>query len=231
MLDWPLEEYAADFGLSGWDWEQRMLQVGRLRPGFIAGGHEKGLTPEQIEEAPRRLSGAALCRVRRSTRGGGYHAYVHVANIPTKTTRSIPCWQRPLGKISADTGRDFAADVDAYGAILFVWFETRSFRRETELRVAQTKHPNLDRDRSARLACRRAAASHSEERSTTGAAEQTPDDRAADNWDELVFFVHRRQQRCRTQRVLDEYHRAWLAPAWVADNNCYHCTRPGWRSA
>ena len=124
-LTWPLEVYATDFGMSGWDWERLEHRCSKW-VGFdldsIAGGHDGGLTTEQLEEARAALEALPYIEFRRSTRGGGYHAYVHVADIATENHSVHAVLAKAiLGKVSTSTGRNFAADVDAFGAILFIW--------------------------------------------------------------------------------------------------------------
>ena len=54
--------------------------------------------------------------------GKGIHVYVPLADIPTENhTIHAVLAKAVLAKMSADTGRDFSADVDAYGGILFCW--------------------------------------------------------------------------------------------------------------
>ena len=81
-LTWPLEEYAADFGMSGWDWEQRCSKWVGFDLDSIAGGHEKGLTPEQIEEARAALAALPYVELRRST-------------ARRRLPRLCPCGQHP----------------------------------------------------------------------------------------------------------------------------------------
>ena len=121
-LSWPPEWYATDFGMSGWDWERRCsLWVG-FDLDSILGGHQDGLTPEQLEEVLAALRKLPFVEIRRSTGGHGYHIYVYVADIPTENHTVHAVLARAiLALISTLTGRDFSADVDCYGAILFCW--------------------------------------------------------------------------------------------------------------
>ena len=93
---------------------------------------------------------------RRSTRGGGYHVYVPVADIPTENHTIHAVLARAiLAKISADTGELLGGRGRLRGdPVLLV---NPHVGREAILRVAPAEHSNPNRGRSARLAGRRAA--------------------------------------------------------------------------
>ena len=150
-----------------------------------------------------------------------------MANIPTEnhTIHSVLA-KAILGKISADTGRDFAADVDAYGAILFIWSKRASDDKHSfELLKSSTQILNeadLPNWRAAVLPPRAR-----KKRSTTGAAEQTSDDSAADNWDELCSSFTVVSNDAEHNAILDEYQGRGWPLLWVAEQNCYHLHTAG----
>ena len=166
----------------------------------ILGGHKDGLTPEQLEEVLAALRKLLYVEIRRSTRGGGYHVYVPVADIPTENHTIHAVLARAiLAKISADTGRNFSADVDAYGAILFCW----STRASEEKRSYELLQPSTQILTEADLPGWRAAVlpPRTCKRQDTG-DEETPGD--LDQWDELCSAFPIVKKDAEHDRILDE---------------------------
>ena len=185
-LTWPLEVYATDFGMSGWDWERLgapLLKVVGFDLDSIAGGHDGGLTTEQLEEARAALEALPYIEFRRNTRGGGYHAYVHVADIATENHSVHAVLAKAiLGKVSTDAANSQPTWTLSARSSLSgqpASDEKRSYR------VAQTQQPDVDRGRTARLACRRAATPRSREAGASGRSDDALGEGASDSWDEL----------------------------------------------
>ncbi len=213
-LPWPPEWYATDFGMSGWDWLRRVSVWVGYDLDSILGGHKDGLTPEQLEEVLAALRKLSYVEIRRSTRGGGFHVYVPLTDIPTENhTVHAVLARAVLAKISADTGRDFSADVDAYGAILFCWSTRASEeKRSYELLQASTQtltEADLPGWRAAVLPPR------------TCKSLDTGDADIGDQWDEFCSAFPIVKRDAEHNRVLDELReRCWVV-IWNAEKNCY----------
>ena len=166
-MRFPLEGYAADIGMSGWEWERRVsLRVGFDLDSIL--GHADGLPPEQLDEVVAALRPLPYIELRRSTRGKGFHVYVPLAEIPTVNhVEHAILAKAVLAKISTDTGRDFSADVDAYGAhpLLLVYSRLGG---TAVVRATQAERPDLGRGRSSGLAERCPAAQNPQESSQRG---------------------------------------------------------------
>lgn len=220
-MSWPPEWYATDFGMSGWNWERRVsLWVG-FDVDSILGGHKDGLTPEQLEEVLAALRKLSYVEIRRSTGGAGYHVYVHLADIPTENHAIHAVLARAvLGKISADTGRDFSADVDAYGAILFCWSKRASeAERSYELLKSSTQvltEAELPGWRAAVLPPR--TCKKQDTRDTDGTSDES---------DELCSAFPVVKRDAKHDEILDEYQARGWPLAWITDKNCYHAHTKG----
>jgi hypothetical protein len=217
-LTYPLDDYASDFGMSGWDWEHLVsLWVGFDLDDLT---HACGLTPEQLEEVRAALEALPYVELRRSTQGKGIHVYVHVDHIPcvNHVVHAILA-KAILAKISADTGRDFSADVDAFGAILFCWSTRASeAKRSYELLKASTQvltEADLPGWRATVLPPRIRTASVS------------GDEESSDEFDELCSAFPAVTKDAEHTRILEEYvSRGWPL-AWVADKRCYRVHTAG----
>jgi hypothetical protein len=218
-LSWPPELYATDFGMSGWDWEQRSSKWLGFDLDSILGGHKNGLTPEQLEEVLAALRKLPYVEIRRSTRGGGYHVYVPTADIPTENhTVHATLARAVLAKISADTGRDFSADVDACGAILFCW----SRRASEEKRSYELLQPSTQTLTEADLPGWRATVLPPRTCKRQDAGDGTAGDGdVGDEWDELCSSFLIVKKDAEHNRILNELtERGWVV-IWNAEKNCY----------
>jgi len=122
-LRFPLDWHAEGIGCTGWDWQERKsLWFGFDFDSLV--GHAKGIGIDDVQLAKVKEAACALpyVQVRRSTGGGGIHLYVYVDGIPTQNhTEHAALARCILGMMSAETGFDFASQVDAAGAIMWVW--------------------------------------------------------------------------------------------------------------
>ena len=204
-LHFPLSEYATEIGMSGWDWERRVSVWVGFDVDSILGDHKEGLTPEQLEETRAALVRPSYIELRRSTRGGGFHIYVFVADIPTENhTVHAVLAKAILAKISADTGRDFSADVDCYGAILFCW----SHRASEEKRSYELLKPSTQVLTEADLPGWRDAVLPPRTRKHQANADA--DDESSDLWDELSSAFPAVEEDAQHKRILEEYEaRGW----------------------
>ena len=212
---------------TGSDWEHRCSKWVGFDLDSIAGGHDGGLTTEQLEEARAALEALPYIEFRRSTRGGGYHAYVHVADIATENHSVHAVLAKAiLGKVSTDTGRNFAADVDAFGAILFIW----SARASDEKRSYELLKPSSQTLTEAELPDWRAAVLPPrvrKKRGTTDVGDDALGEGASDSWDELCSSFTVVKKDADHNKILDEYQSRGWPLAWVADENCYHMHTAG----
>ena len=124
-LKWPLELHAEAIGSTGWDWQQRRS----LYVGFdfdAIAGHAKGvgITDDKLEEVREAAKALPWVQVRRSTGGAGLHLYVFFEGkgIPTDNhTEHAALGRCILGLMSAETGFNFAAQIDACGGNMWLW--------------------------------------------------------------------------------------------------------------
>ncbi len=219
-LQFPLSEYATEIGMSGWDWEGRVSVWVGFDLDSILGGHKDGLTPEQLEETRAALVRLSYIELRRSTGGGGFHVYVFVADIPTENhTVHAVLAKAVLAKISADTGRDFSADVDCYGAILFCW----SRRASEEKRSYELLKPSSQVLTEADLPGWRSAVLPPRTRKHQANA----DDESSDLWDELSSAFPAVEKDAQHERVLEEYEARGWPLQWLPEHNCYRAHTAG----
>ena len=213
-LTFPLEEHASDFGMSGWDWQRLCSKwVGFELDSILA--HTEGLTAEQLDEARTALSVLPYVELRRSTQGRGIHVYVPLGDIPTENhTVHAVLAKAVLAKMSADTGRDFSADVDAYGGILFCW----STRASEAKRSYELLKPSTQVLTEADLPGWRATVLPPRTRAAKGSPGE---DESSAEWDELCSAFPVIEKDAEHARILEEYvSRGWPL-SWLADKRCY----------
>ena len=83
-IPFPLDEYGAEIGLSGWDWQAKVSRW----VGFDfddAMGHVDGLSERRLEEIKSAVESIPWVEVRRSTSGRGLHIVAHLDAVPTRS--------------------------------------------------------------------------------------------------------------------------------------------------
>ena len=222
-LQFPLSEYATDIGMSGWNWQQRVSRGVGFDLDTILGDHPGGLTPAQLEEIRAALAALPYVELRRSTQGQGIHVYVFLADIPTENhTVHAVLAKAALAKISADTGRDFAADVDCFGAILYCW----SNRASEEKRSYELLKPSTQVLTEADLPGWRNAVLPPRTRRHQANSDAGDED-ALDVWDELSSSFPVVQKDAEHSRVLEEYQARGWPLLWLPEHNCYRAHTAG----
>jgi len=124
-INYDLEQHAEGIGMTGWSWSLRESHWVGFDFDAITGHsdkHSKKLTPEQIQTLITSVSEIPWVTIRKSTGGRGLHLYVFlkVINVNTHTEHAALA-RAVLGKMSALTGCDFHATVDACGGNMWVW--------------------------------------------------------------------------------------------------------------
>ena len=216
----PLEGYATDIGMSGWEWERQVSFWVGFDLDSILGGHAEGLTPERLDEVVAALQKLPYVEVRRSTGGKGFHIYVFLADIPTVNhVEHAVLAKAVLAKISTDAGRDFSADVDCFGAILFCW----STRASEEKRSFEQIKPSTQILTETDLPGWRNAVLPPKTRKPQG----NVDEAEAEEWDELSSALAVVPADGEHQRVLEEYQARGWPLEWLAEHNCYRVHTAG----
>lgn len=130
VLEWSLAEHAKCIGISGWDWK---LKVSR-HVGFDidlateTAHRDSGITAEQLSNLRSALEQVPWIELRKSTGGGGLHARVHVANIPTENHFDHARLGKYVRKMIGEAvGFDVSDFIDTTGTVLWIWS-----RRTTE---------------------------------------------------------------------------------------------------
>ena len=124
-LKWPLELHAEGIGSTGWNWQtRRSLYVGFDFDSIVGHAAGVGITDERLEAVRQAAQALPWVEVRRSTGGGGLHLYAKFEGdgIPTENhTEHAALARCVLGLMSAETGFDFAASIDACGGNMWLW--------------------------------------------------------------------------------------------------------------
>lgn len=122
-LSWPLELHAEAIGSTGWDWvERRSKWVGFDFDAITGHAAGVGIGDQELRQVRAAAQALPYVEVRRSTGGMGLHLYVLLDGISTANHTEHAAMARAiLGKMSADTGFDFATQVDACGGNLWIW--------------------------------------------------------------------------------------------------------------
>lgn len=124
-MSWPLDLHAEAIGSTGWDWSARKSRwVGFDFDAIVGHAEGIGISDQELERV--RLAAQALpyVEVRKSTGGNGIHLYVYFddAGVPTENHVEHAALARAvLGKMSTETGFDFATQIDACGQVLWIW--------------------------------------------------------------------------------------------------------------
>jgi len=145
-LTWPLELHAYEIGLTGWNPKYRRSDW----VGFdfdVATGHAAGVgvTAEQLEAVKEAAQALPYVHARRSTGGEGLHFVVDLDGIATANhTEHAAVARAVLGKMSAATGFNFGANVDACGQLLWIWSKRQNDRSFVTLKQAECKLTSAD---------------------------------------------------------------------------------------
>lgn len=125
LLTYPLDLYAHEIGLSGWNWKRKLsLWLGFDFDDLTSHAPGIGISKEELFRIKEAVSAIPWIEVRRSTGGGGLHLVVHLekAGIPTEDHAQHAALARcVLGMISTIVGFDLSVNVDCCGGILWVW--------------------------------------------------------------------------------------------------------------
>ena len=124
-IKFNLDEHCEGIGMTGWNWVKKQSQWVAYDFDAIVGHsekHEATLSEAQIEEVTKAACEIPWVTVRKSTSGNGLHLYVLVDRVATVNhTEHAALARSILSKMSATTGFDFNAKVDACGANIWVW--------------------------------------------------------------------------------------------------------------
>lgn len=167
-LRWPLSDYAAGIGMTGYNWVQRKSVFVAFDFDSVV-GHKEGLTSDQLEEVRELSCQIPWVSLLRSTSGNGYHVYVFLEDVYDiqNHTEHAAVARAIMGKMSALTGFDFSCKVDTLGGNMWAWHREkynplRGFellRRGENLHVSDLpsnwrEHISVVKRRSSRTAVR-----------------------------------------------------------------------------
>ncbi len=125
-LRYDLAKYAEGIGLTGWDWKSQVSRWVAYDFDAITGHsekHQKKLSEQELNEVRTSVSSIPWVCVRSSTSGSGLHLYVMLDPVvPTKThTEHAALARSILGLMSALSGQNLEAKIDACGQNMWVW--------------------------------------------------------------------------------------------------------------
>jgi hypothetical protein len=125
-MTFDLFKYADGVGMTGWDWKSRLSRWVAFDFDAIAGHserHEKKLTDQELLQVRDGVTKVPWVNIRLSTSGSGLHLYVFLdPPVPTNThTEHAALARAILGQMSAESGLDLNANVDACGQNMWVW--------------------------------------------------------------------------------------------------------------
>lgn len=119
-MQYDLAKHAEGIGMTGWNWENKISRWVAFDFDSIV-GHSTGLTAEELARVEKVAYNIPWVTIRKSTSGSGIHIYVFL-DVPTKThTEHAALARAVLGKMSAETGFDFANKVDICGGNMWIW--------------------------------------------------------------------------------------------------------------
>lgn len=124
-LSYAPEEHAEGIGSTGWEWAARRSRwLGFDFDAVTAHAKGIGVTDEELAEVCEAAKAIPYVETRRSTGGKGIHLYVSFdgVGIPTRNhTEHAALGRCILGMMSAETGFDFASQIDACGHVCWLW--------------------------------------------------------------------------------------------------------------
>lgn len=119
-MKYNLEAHAEAIGMTGWDWQQRRSRWVAFDFDSLV-NHKQGLAQSDLDAVVTAMQGIEWVTIRKSTSGTGLHIYLFV-NVETQNHNEHAALARALlGKLSAMTGFDLQAKVDACGGNMWVW--------------------------------------------------------------------------------------------------------------
>lgn len=144
VMSYDLSKYAEGIGMTGWDWKNKVSRWVAYDFDAIVGHsekHAKKLTDTELQEVRDKLNDIDWTTIRYSTSGSGLHIYVHLyPYIQTNThTEHAALARAILGVMSAKTGFNLEAKVDACGQNMWVWH--RKMKGTHGLQVIKTGSP------------------------------------------------------------------------------------------
>ena len=129
-LSFSIAEHAEGIGLTGWDWQaQRSRWVAFDFDDLTSHAKGVGLSPDELEQVKQAAMKLPYVECRRSTGGGGIHLYSYfdAAGIPCENHTIHAALARCiLGRMSSDTGFDFASQIDCCGGVMWLWHRKMS---------------------------------------------------------------------------------------------------------
>lgn len=125
-INFDLEKHAEGIGMTGWDWKNRLSRWVAFDFDAITGHsdkHTKKLSESELKELKDNISNIEWATIRHSTSGNGLHIYVFLdPPISTAThTEHAALARSILGLLSAKTGANLEAKIDACGQNMWVW--------------------------------------------------------------------------------------------------------------
>jgi hypothetical protein len=122
-LKWPLEIHAEGIGSTGWQWTaRRSLYVGFDFDSILGHAAGVGVSDDRLLAIRNAAQALPWVQVQKSTGGAGLHLYVFFDGIPTTNhTEHAALARSVLTCMSAETGFDFAANIDACGSNMWLW--------------------------------------------------------------------------------------------------------------
>lgn len=120
-MKFDLAKFAEGVGLTGWNWSKKVSQwVGYDFDSIV--NHKKGLSENELKQIYDSIHQLPYVTVRTSTTGSGFHIYVFLNDVPTKShTEHQRLAKAILEKMSLDCGYNLQSKVDQMGQILWVW--------------------------------------------------------------------------------------------------------------
>jgi len=141
-MKFDLAQHAEGIGMTGWDWQQKLSKwVAYDFDAIIGHTGSKALnTRSEIQEIADTASKIPWVTVRTSTSGAGLHLYVDLGvDVETANHNEHAALSRSiLGSMSAITGFDFSAKIDACGGNMWVWHRKMT---EDGLRIIKQGEP------------------------------------------------------------------------------------------
>ena len=141
-MKFDLAEHVEAIGMTGWDWQNKVSKWVAYDFDSII-NHADGLSPQELDQIAEDVQKLDWVTVRKSTSGSGYHLYVMLPDVPTKThTEHAALARAILGQMSALAGTDFQEKVDGCGGNMWVWH--RKMRGTDGLELVKQGIPLLD---------------------------------------------------------------------------------------
>jgi hypothetical protein len=124
-IRFDLSKHADSIGMTGWDFKDRVSKWVAFDFDAITGHSEKHAaknTQEELDRIKQEAMNIEWVTIRKSTSGKGLHLYVFLPDVPTANhTEHAALGRSILGMLSALTGYDFNARVDACGGNMWIW--------------------------------------------------------------------------------------------------------------